>query len=262
MSIQERLIGVIHLAPLPGSPRFGGAFEATVANAASDAAVLREAGFDAAMVENYGDVPFHPDRVAPITIAAMTRCALAARAHLPIGINVLRNDAAAALAIAAVTDATMVRVNVHTGARLCDQGVVTGRAAETLRLRRDLGLATTVKLLCDVAVKHSSPLTSGEDLAGEVRDTVERGLADAVLVTGEATGASADARQLDLVGRSAGVPVFVASGVTPDNIPRQAHGVIVGSWLRADGKAGGPIDAARAREFAEAYRRVLPAASE
>ena len=76
---------------------------------------------------------------------------------IAIGINVLRNDARAALAIAAVVGAACIRVNVHTGARVTDQGLVEGRAAETLRLRRALG-AESVAIWADVNVKHSAPL--------------------------------------------------------------------------------------------------------
>jgi hypothetical protein len=79
--------------------------------------------------------------VPAITIAAMTSCALAVREacpQLPLGINVLRNDAAAALAIAVAVGASCVRVNVLSGARVTDQGVIEGRAAELLRLRRTL----------------------------------------------------------------------------------------------------------------------------
>ena len=71
------LIGVIHLAPLPGSPRFGGDLGAVVGRAARDAALLQGAGFDAVIVENFGDAPFEPGRVEPVVVAAMTRCALA-----------------------------------------------------------------------------------------------------------------------------------------------------------------------------------------
>ena len=35
-----------------------------------------------------------------------------------------------------------------------------------------------------------------------------------------------------------------------------ANGVIVGSWLRRGGRAGGPIDSARAAAFAKAFRRA------
>ena len=53
-------------------------------------------------------------------------------AGLPVGVNVLSNDAASALAIAAATDARFIRVNVHTGSMNTDQGPIHGRAHETL----------------------------------------------------------------------------------------------------------------------------------
>jgi membrane complex biogenesis BtpA family protein len=131
-----RLLGVIHLPPLPGSPRFGGDFGAVLGAAARDARALVEGGFDGIIVENFGDAPFVPDAVAPITIASMTACALAVRAEAPLlalGINVLRNDAEAALAIAIACGASMIRVNVHTGSRVTDQGLIEGRAHGTPR---------------------------------------------------------------------------------------------------------------------------------
>jgi membrane complex biogenesis BtpA family protein len=156
------LVGVIHLRPLPGSPRFEGDLGAVVASAARDARLLADAGFDGIMVEYFGDAPFVPGKVAPITVAAMTACALAVRAEArgaALGINVLRNDAEAALSIAVASGAQLVRVNVHTGARVTDQGVIEGRAHETLRLRRALD-ASAIRLLCDVDVKHSAPLAA------------------------------------------------------------------------------------------------------
>lgn len=251
------LIGVIHLPPLPDSPRYGGDLAAVVAAAASDARALAEAGFDGIMVENFGDAPFFPDHVPPVTVAAMTACALAVRAAAPglaLGVNVLRNDAEAALAVAVASGADLIRVNVHTGARVTDQGLIEGRAHLTLRKRRALG-AERVALLCDVDVKHSAALAA-RPIAEEAHDLTERGLADAVLVTGTSTGRGADVRDLDAVLAAVRVPVLVASGVTEDTLAdvRAAHGVIVGSCLRATGRAGDPIDAAIARRFAAAYR--------
>lgn len=261
----ERLIGVIHLAPLPGSPRFAGDLGAVVAQAAHDAGALAEAGFDAVMVENFGDAPFARGRVDPVTVAAMTRAALAVREAAPslaLGVNVLRNDAEAALAVAAATDAAMVRVNVHTGARLTDQGIVEGEAYATLRRRHALGLGH-VRLLCDVAVKHAAPLAA-RPIAEEAEETADRGLADAILVTGSGTGREASTDDLTAVLAAVTVPVLIASGATPERLAalfarcgeRRPHGVVVGSWLRADGRAGGPIDGARARRFAEAFRAL------
>src|SRR5262249_37182848 len=158
-----------------------------------------------------------------------------------LGINVLRNDAEAALAVAVAAQADMIRVNVHTGARVTDQGLVEGRAHLTLRQRRALG-ADRIRLLCDVDVKHSAPLAA-RPLGEEAQDLVLRGLADAVLVTGSGTGHGVDRRDLETVLAAVRAPVLVASGVTPATLVdvHAAHGVIVGSCLRADGRAGGPV---------------------
>jgi membrane complex biogenesis BtpA family protein len=252
------LIGVIHAPPLPGSPRYAGDMAAILAAVARDAAVLARAGFDAVLLENFGDAPFARGPVGPETVAAMAVCARAVRAAAPalaLGVNVLRNDAVSALAIAASTEATLVRVSVHVGARLTDQGLVQGEAFATLRYRRQLGLADRVRLFCDVNVKHSLPLAS-QPLAAEARELTERGLADAVLVTGTATGAAPDPTALAEVAAAVPIPVYLASGATAATLALfpGAHGVVVGSTLRADGRAGGPVDAGRAEEMARAFR--------
>ncbi len=264
-----RLVGVIHLPPLPGSPRSALSCADVARAAAKDARALADAGFDLAMIENFGDVPFFPSEVPPVTVSAMTACAVAVREACPgiaIGINVLRNDARAALAIAAAVGAACIRVNVHTGARVTDQGIVEGHAAETLRERRALG-ADTVAIWADVNVKHSAALAP-RDVGQEAEDLVRRALADAVLVTGWGTGKGVDEAELRRVreaigggGGGAGAPlVLVASGVTVDSIPRVAplcDGVIVGSALRTDGVAGGAIDPRQAAAFASAFRRAF-----
>ena len=84
-----------------------------------------------------------------------------------VGVNVLRNDAATALGIAAATGARFVRINVHTGAMVTDQGVIEGRAAETLRERARLGL-DHVRVFADVHVKHATPF-AGERLEDAAR---------------------------------------------------------------------------------------------
>lgn len=152
------LVGVIHLPALPGSPRYRGDLRALAESAARDARVLADAGWDAVVIENFGDAPFEPKAVPPVTVAALTRCALAVREAAPklaLGINVLRNDAMAALAVAVAVDASFIRVNVHIGARVTDQGIVEGRAHETVRARQALR-AEGIALFCDVDVKHSA----------------------------------------------------------------------------------------------------------
>jgi membrane complex biogenesis BtpA family protein len=133
------VVGMIHLPPLPGSPGWGGVWSTVEAAALADADALAEGGAGAIMVENFHDVPFYPEEVPPITVAALTALIGAMRRRhprLPAGVNVLRNDARAAVSIAAVTGAAFVRVNVHAGSAVTDQGLLHGRAHETLRLRR------------------------------------------------------------------------------------------------------------------------------
>ena len=266
-SALPRLIGVIHLRPLPGSPGFEGDVSSIAAACGRDAQALAEAGFEGIFVENYGDAPFEPGAVGPVTVAALTRCALAARVAAPtlaLGINVLRNDAEAALGIAVASGATFIRVNVHIGARLTDQGIVEGAAHKTLRLRKALG--ANVRILADIDVKHSAPIAA-RSLRDEAEDLAHRGGADALLVTGRGTGKTVSLRDLDevlgaasSVSSTAPVPVYVASGVTEAGLASiaAAHGVIVGSCLRADGRAGGRIDPKIARRFAEAFFASRP----
>lgn len=270
MTSRARLVGVVHLPPLPGSPlaepgRAGVA--ATIRRAVADARALADAGYDVAMLENFGDVPFVAGAVAPETVAAITACAQAVREALPslaLGVNVLRNDARSALGVAVAVGARCIRVNVHTGARVTDQGVIEGTAAETMRARRALlgAEAASLEVWADVDVKHSAPLAP-RPVEEEAEETALRALADAVLVTGAGTGRATD---LDVVARvrsalPAHVPVLVASGARESSLvelrARGAGGVVVGSALRADGVAGGPIDPGRARAFAAAFRAAF-----
>src|SRR5262249_5495526 len=131
-------------------------------------------------------------------------------------------------------------------------------AAATLRARR--AMAAAVAIWADVDVKHSAPLAPRSP-ADEARDLVARGLADAVLVTGEGTGPAVDVGKLAaLRAATTGTPPFAASGATESPLAAladHADGVIVGSALRADGKAGGPIDPKRASSFARAFRAAF-----
>jgi uncharacterized protein len=256
------LVGVVHLPPLPGSPRAAEPTDVIGRAAARDARLLADAGFTAVIVENFGDAPFLP-RVSPLTVSAMTLCSMRIRdacPDLPLGINVLRNDADAALAIAVVVGGSFVRVNVHVGARVTDQGVIEGEAGATMRTRRALG-ASHVEVWADVDVKHSAPL-GARPIADEAADAAHRGLAAAILVTGEGTGRAANVESLRAVRSAVNVPVYVASGATRESLASLAtvcDGVIVGSALRRDGRAGGPFDEARARDFASAFHDAFAA---
>jgi uncharacterized protein len=238
---------MVHLEPLPGSPGFGGSMEAVIARAIEDAAILSGAGFDGVMVENFGDAPFYADDVPKVTIAAMTAAiSEVASIGLPTGVNVLRNDGLGALAIAAATGASFVRVNVLSGMMYTDQGPIVGRAAEIARSRR--GLCPDVAILADVFVKHATP-PAGLSLLDATNDLVERAGADAVVVSGAGTGAATSLDDLRIVADHSHLPVYVGSGATTDTIAQIlsiGRGAIVGSDTKVGGIAANPVDPERA----------------
>jgi membrane complex biogenesis BtpA family protein len=255
------LIGAVHLAATPGAPRFSGDREAPLRRALSDARALLDGGCHALIVENLGDAPYFADAVPPETIASMALAVSAVRAlarETPVGVNVLRNDARAALGIAAASGASFVRVNVLSGAAVTDQGVIQGRAAELLRERQRL--APRVQILADVHVKHAAPL-GRESIEDAARDARERGLADALIVTGARTGAPVDVETLARVRAAVrGAPLLVGSGLTPDNaeaLLAHSDGAIVGTWLKHDGDLAAEVDPARVRRLSKLFRAFV-----
>jgi membrane complex biogenesis BtpA family protein len=249
---------MVHLGPLPGAPSFGGDLDALVEAAVTDAQTLRAAGFDGVCIENFGDVPYFADDVPKTTVAAMTRAvrAVCETVEVPVGVNVLRNDAVAALAVATATGASFIRVNVLSGAMATDQGWITGKAAELARLGALLG--GTVVVLADVHVKHAVP-PPGLGLVEAARDTWERAGADGLILTGAATGAPTSLDDLREVRAAVpAAPLFVGSGATPETAAALldvADGLIVGTWVKRSGLVTEPVDPERAAAFVAAARR-------
>ena len=190
------IVGVVHLLPLPTSPRWGGSLKAVIDRAEQEATALASGGVHGIIVENFFDAPFTKSQVDPAVVSAMTIVIdrLMNLVTLPIGINVLRNDAHSAIAIASVVKAQFIRVNVLTGVMATDQGLIEGSAHQLLRYRRELG--SDVKILADVLVKHARPLSS-PNLTVAVQDTIERGLADGIVLSGWATGSPPNLEDLD-----------------------------------------------------------------
>jgi membrane complex biogenesis BtpA family protein len=250
---------MVHLRPLPGSPRFDGRFDAVLAQAVSDATALAEAGFGALMIENFGDTPFFAGTVPAITVAAMTEAASEVASHTKceVGINVLRNDGISALAVAAAVGASFIRVNVLAGVMFTDQGAISGNAAQVARVRREWCPET--KVMADVMVKHATP-PPGLDLEQAGRDTSERAGADALIISGAATGAAPDMEDGRRLRKA--LPealIYIGSGANPSNLGEVAsfaNGVIVGSALKRDGQAENPVDLDAARAFRAAAARV------
>jgi membrane complex biogenesis BtpA family protein len=213
--------------------------------ARADAQAGADGGANAIIIENFGDAPFYKCEVPAETVAAMAVVGAAVRetVKLPIGFNVLRNDGRAALALCGSCGGDFVRVNVLSGAMVTDQGIIEGNACAVTRLRPQL--APSAKILADIHVKHAAPLAN-VPLEIAARDTVERGLADALVVSGSATGQTTSLDDVKRV-RSAcpQIPILIGSGATVANgasYLQFADGLIVGTWVKRDGKVSNPVD--------------------
>ncbi len=249
------IIGVVHLLPLPASARWGGNLKAVIERAEQEATALAAGGVDGIIVENFFDAPFTKERVDPAVVSAMTLIVdrIFNLVTVPIGINVLRNDGCSAMAIAHCVGAAFIRVNVLTGVMATDQGLIEGSANQLLRYRRELG--SDVAILADVLVKHARPLAN-QNLTIAVKDTIGRGLADGVIISGLATGSPPTREDLELATAAAGAtPVFIGSGADWENIGQlmeTADGAIVASSLKRGGDLTEPIDPLRVSQLVEA----------
>ncbi len=272
---QKTLIGVIHLPPLPGAPLWsppakGQPLEPVIQRAVKEARILADAGFDGIIIENLGDRPYYPAAVPPETVAALTAVALCVRKAVnretSVGVNVLRNDAQAALGIAVAASLSFIRVNVHTGVAAADQGLIEGQAHRTLRQRHALGFARRVGILADVLVKHARTL-SPDDVTVAVEDAVGRGLADAAIISGDTTSRPVDMETLEAASRAftsagrkrmpKGARLLVGSGATADSaasLLNHCDGIIVGTALKRGGDLSRPVDRRLARGFVRAAR--------
>ncbi len=256
-------IAVVHLAPLPGSPGFGGNAVLIRDRALREAEALACAGFDGLIVENYGDIPFHKAGVEAETLEAMTSIVEAVKGavNVPVGVNVLRNDYGAALAMAASCNCQFIRVNILVGAYVTPEGLIEGQPGRVLRMR--MRYAPDVAIFADIRVKHAYPLAATA-IDADALDAVERGKADWLIVTGSRTGSPPDPDEIRVVRHSlaefgAKTPVLIGSGINPANAEeflRLSDGFIIGSYIRKGGRAGEDLDLEKAAEIARIKQSV------
>ncbi len=254
--VEKPLIAVVHLPPLPGSPIYVDDFESIIERGVKDAEAAVAGGADAVIVENFGDRPLRkrPKRATVAALAIIAR-EVARAVDVPVGVNVLRNDAVSAVVIAHVSGGKFIRVNAFTDVVASDQGLLEPKAWDVYAEMRFLG--AKIAVLADILVKHGRTLSPPEP-EDAARSAAYRGLASAIIVTGKETGAPPDPELLKRVKRAVDVPVLIGSGIRPDNVRlyAEADGFIVGTYLHREGRIELPIDEDRVREVARALREL------
>ncbi|MEM9081998.1 MAG: BtpA/SgcQ family protein [Planctomycetota bacterium] len=257
----KALVGMVHVAALPGTARYAGSIREICDNAVTEAKLLADAGFDAVILENMHDVPYLMREVGPEVVAGMT----AATQHvidavsIPVGVQILAGANKAAIAVAHASGASFVRCEGFVYAAVADEGIFTpADAGPLLRYRKHIG-AEHIKIIADIKKKHSShALTADVDIAETARGAEFNG-ADAVIVTGTATGRPVSIQDLRAVQTATSLPVCIGSGTTPENVREMfqfADAAIVGSWYKKDGIWSGDPDSDRVEKLVKAADRA------
>ena len=255
--VDKPIIGVVHLKPLPGSPNYEGDLEAIINFALQEAKKLEEGGVDGIIVENFWDSPFKKVVRDPVTISAMTLIVkeVIRNSSIPIGVNLLRNSAIEAAAIASTAGAKFIRVNVYVETIATDSGIIEPAAPKLLDYmgKRKIKLG----ILADVNVKHGAPIVRRE-VKYVAREALERGQATAVIITGEKTGESpkeVTLRELRVDGIK---PILIGSGLNLENVNllKNADGAIVGTFFKKNGEIWREIDVSRVKKLMERVKQI------
>lgn len=257
----KALIGMVHLAALPGTPRNCLPMPQVVEQAVQEAQLLAEAGFDAIIIENMHDVPYLQREVGPEIISAMTivACAIRRSLDIPMGVQVLAGANRAALAVAHAAQAQFIRVEGFVYAAVADEGFLhQADAGPLLRYRRQIG-AEGVRILADIKKKHSAHAITGDVDVGEMARAADFFGADGVIITGIATGQSIRIDDLGTARIATQLPLVVGSGVTPESVAdlyAYADALIVGSYYKRDGLWSNPVCPERAKELVDAVNKA------
>ncbi len=250
------VIGVVHLLPLPGSPRWKGSLAQVLDRAELEASIYREAGLCAIIVENMHDVPYLRGRVLPETTAAMAIAASRVKhvaGEMPVGVQLLAGANREALGVAVAAGLDFVRVEGYAYAHVADEGTIEACAGELLRARAALA-GDDIEILADIKKKHASHALTSDLGIEEVAAGTEFCRADGLIVTGTTTGDAPDPAEIAAVRRASILPVLVGSGVTMRNAGDylDADGLIVGSCFKQDGHWAQAVVPAKVRALVDA----------
>jgi uncharacterized protein len=251
---------MVHVAALPTSPRSTLGVEAIAQQAVREALTLRDAGFDAILIENMHDVPYVNGPHDPATTAAMTTIACRIRSavgELPVGVQILSRGEIEAMAVAHAADLDFIRCENYVFAHVADEGLLAHAAAgPLLRYRARLG-ASHVQVYADVQKKHASHAITSDLSLHDLAHGAEFFAADGLIVTGTVTGQPTSLSDVAIARKSCKLPILVGSGATPEQLPalfQHAHAAIVGSWIKEGGIWNNPVDAHRAKQMVNAPR--------
>jgi len=257
---KKTIIGMIHVDPLPGTPKFNSAMPEIIAKAKAEARLYQEAGLDALAIENMHDIPYLNKTVGPEIVAAMAVVGYEVKnvTGLPCGVQVLAGANKEALAVAVAGGLDFIRAEGFIFGHVADEGYIDACAGEVLRYRRQIG-AEHILVLTDIKKKHSAHAVTADVDIVETAHAAEFFLSDGVIVTGVATGQEASLEEVQRVKAAVQIPVVVGSGVTVENVERYlavADALIIGSYFKQGGHWTQGVEVERVKRFMEQVNKL------
>ncbi len=255
-----KLIGMIHLPPLPGSPGYSGlSIDDYLKYSLGEADKIVRAGFDGVIVENYMDYPYGiyiRDHRALEILGRIIEVLRKRYNDLLIGLNILRNSGIEAADIVCRCGGDFIRVNAYSEPVYSPEGVLYPISRLIWEHIRELGCS--IKIYADVNVKHSKPIIPYIEA---LYNTCTRGRVSGVIVTGIATGYETPVSHVYIAKQiCSDHEVFVGSGVSIENIGRYidiADGFIIGTSIKEDSITTNPVDEVKARKIVEYVKKLV-----
>ncbi len=256
----KKLIAMVHVLPLPGTPRYGGSVQNIIDKALEEAEIYRNAGVDAIMIENMHDVPYLKREVGHeiSTMMALIAEKIKSATKLPVGMQILAGANIAAISAAHTAGIDFIRAEGFVFGHVADEGFFESDAGELMRYRKKIG-AEKIRVFTDIKKKHSSHSITADTSVVETAKAAEFFITDGVIITGSATGEATSIVDIVEVKKNVKCPVLIGSGLTTENIEKYfnfADGFIVGSYFKRDGYWANEIDTSRVNKFVEKFNEL------
>ncbi len=256
----KKLIAMVHVLPLPGTPKYGGSVQNIIDKALEEAEIYRNAGVDAIMIENMHDVPYLKREVGHeiSTMMALIAEKIKSTTKLPVGMQILAGANIAAISAAHTAGIDFIRAEGFVFGHVADEGFFESDAGELMRYRKKIG-AEKIQVFTDIKKKHSSHSITADTSVVETAKAAEFFITDGVIITGSATGEAASVVDIVEVKKNVNCPVLIGSGLTTENIEKYfnfADGFIVGSYFKRDGYWANEIDTSRVNKFVEKFNEL------
>ncbi|XP_071424022.1 uncharacterized protein F13E9.13, mitochondrial-like isoform X6 [Pithys albifrons albifrons] len=252
--LKGAVIGMVHVAALPGTPRSSLPLTQIIDQACQEAEVYRDAGVDGLIIENMHDVPYTlcPGPEVTAALAVVGAAVRQSCPRLALGVQVLSAANRPALAVALAAGLDFIRAEGFVFSHVADEGIINACAGDLLRYRKQIG-AENIQIFADIKKKHSAHALTADVSVAQTAEAAQLFLADGVVLTGTATGLPTDPRELQEVKHAVKIPVLIGSGVTLENVRNylDASALIIGSYFKKEGYWANAVDPDRVKKFVE-----------